>query len=137
MASPAVELFDSYRLGASDGAKDERTRRFLVDFEPDQALNDPSLPPFHSAYPAGNPAAPFPLLLDRYNIVEVVKSPDHVRCIVEAVYTNDRRGRLAPSPDRTRPGYSSWEATYQDTQISFPTLIRYTLRVPGVTGYVS
>lgn len=125
----AYELKSGSRVGDTDSSKDYRVRRFLVDTpNPDMALTDGDLPPMHSVYPAGNPNIPFPLIVDRYSVDEV-GLPTHT--VVVAHYTNDRRGRLNPLADRTRPTFDTLEYDTTDTTVDFYEILVYLLRVPG------
>lgn len=116
------------RGGSSDSSKSERVRRFLVTGQPDTVLFDPELPQLGSVYPGGNPNVPFPLTLDRYDVSPV---GDNVHSWVDCIYTNARSGRLDPSADRTKPGFATWEFTFQQHQVDFPSLLKYPLLVPG------
>jgi hypothetical protein len=128
----AFELMVGSREGATDSSKDERRRLFRVDVgNPDSALFDAGLPALGTVYPTppGHDPNPFfPLILDRY---EVQQMGDGQNTVVTCIYTNDRRGRINPAPDRTKPAFTTWEITYQKTQIDFPSLLRYPLLVPG------
>lgn len=126
----AVEQLES-RAGPTDLSKSERARTFLVDGLPDTALFDAQLQaqaPLGGVYPGGNSQVPFPLICDRY---EVRRLGGTQFSLVDAIYSNDRRGRLNPAPDRTRPTYTTWEISYQKTQVDFPSILRYPLLVPG------
>lgn len=125
------ELFrPGTHAGSTDIAnKNQRTRVWLVAAPPPAALTfDPLLPQLGSPYPYGNPNAPFPLTLDRY---DVEPFEDGNQSIVTLVYTNDRSGRLRPVPDQTRPNYQEWSIDIQKSTQEIPSVLVFPQPVPG------
>ncbi len=125
----AIELGLQTRTGSSDFSKEQRTQRFYVDRIPDDALNDPQLPPLGTAYPAGNPNTLFPMRLERYDVSVV---PETGMSYVDCVYSSDRSARIRPVPDKTRPGYQGIETDFQDTSSDLPSILTFPLKIPGL-----
>jgi hypothetical protein len=123
------EQFKS-RDGSGDPVKGERYRRFYVPLPPDTAHTWPELPQSGDPFPGQPPGQIFTIRMDRYDVAPA----DDGMSIVTAVYTNDRSGRLNPSPDRTEPAFKSWSMDFQESVIDFPTVLTYPLKIPGETG---
>jgi hypothetical protein len=123
------EKFKS-RDGSGDPVKGERYRRFYVPLPPDTAHTWPELPQPGDPFPGQPPGQIFAIRMDRYD----VEPEDDGMTIVTCVYTNDRSGRLNPSPDRTEPNFRSWSMDFQESVVNFPTVITYPLKIPGETG---
>jgi len=117
--------------GSTDGSKAQIVLRYHVDSLPPGALSDITLPPIGTPYPLLPPDPFFPMLADRYDWEPV---GDNKSTWVDVVYSNDRSGRLAPHPDKTRPGFQSASVDFQDTLGEFPAVLTYPAKVPGTNG---